>query len=154
MSLFSTFAIAGSALTAEKLRIDVIAGNMSNLNTTRTDDGGPYQRRTVVFAEQLEDARQRYGGTNSRTGQRVSDDENQGMGVRVHSIHSDQREPRMVYDPDHPDADEETGYVAYPNVEIAKEITDLITAQRSYESSSTVLKTAKDIYLRALEIGR
>lgn len=154
MGLFSTFAISGSALTAEKLRLDVIAGNMANLNTTRTDDGGPYRRRTVVFAEQLEEAREKYGG-NSRTGRhRESAVENPGMGVRVHAIYSDPREPRLVYDPDHPDADPETGYVAYPNIEVAKEVTDLITAQRSYEASATVLKASKDIYLRALEIGR
>ncbi|MFY9115402.1 MAG: flagellar basal body rod protein FlgC [Dethiobacteria bacterium] len=147
MSLFSMFRISGSALTAEKLRLDVIAGNLANMNTTRTARGGPYRRRTVVFAEQLDRERSRARLAD------VSRNE-PGKGVRVQNIYRDMRDPRLVYDPEHPDADAETGYVAYPNIEVVKEITDLITAQRSYEASSTALKTAKEIYLKALEIGQ
>ncbi len=147
MSLFSMFGISGSALTAEKLRLDVIAGNLANMNTTRTAQGGPYRRRTVVFAEQLDRER-------SRMKQADISRHDPGKGVRVQSIYRDMRDPRLVYDPEHPDADAETGYVAYPNIEVVKEITDLITAQRSYEASSTALKTAKEIYLKALEIGQ
>ncbi len=156
MSLFSSFAISGSALTAEKLRLDTIAGNMSNLNTTRSPGGGPYQRRTVVFAEQLEEARDRIVQSRGR-GRTVRKPEKPiepGMGVRVHAIYKDHRPARLVFDPDHPDADPETGYVAYPNIEVAKEVTDLITTQRSYEANSTVFKTTKEIYQKALEIGR
>ncbi|NLI69828.1 MAG: flagellar basal body rod protein FlgC [Firmicutes bacterium] len=147
MGLFSMFRISGSALTAEKLRLDVIAGNLANMNTTRTARGGPYRRRTVVFAEQLDRERSRMQQAGVSHGE-------PGKGVRVQSIYRDMRDPRLVYDPEHPDADAETGYVAYPNIEVVKEITDLITAQRSYEASSTALKTAKEIYLKALEIGQ
>ena len=155
MSLFSSFDISGSGLTAEKLRLDLIAGNLANVNTTRTPDGGPYQRRTAVFAEHLEEARRSMPGggppVQGRGSARGAEDQ-VGSGVQVASIYADPREPRQEYNPEHPDADEE-GYVEYPNIEVSKEITDLITAQRSYESSATALNTAKDMYQRALEIG-
>ncbi len=155
MNMFPEFRISGSALTAEKTRLDTIAGNIANMNTTRTAEGGPYRRRTVAFAEDLAEARQRTrrmivepfvpskavpAGFHSR-------------GVRVELILADHREPMMVYDPEHPDAGED-GYVLYPNVELAKEMTDMITAQRSYEASATAVQTAKSIYMKALEIGR
>ena len=164
MGMFSAFNISGSGLTAEKLRLDLISGNLSNMNTTRTPHGGPYQRRTAVFAEQLNRAQQENtvgprGGNGATVGAaEVGGGENgelpsPGAGVHVHHIHLDDAEPRMVYDPDHPDADED-GYVAYPNVEVAKEMTDMITAQRSYESNATSLNTAKEMYMKALEIGQ
>lgn len=154
MSMFSSFAISGSGLTAEKLRMDLISGNLANMSTTRTPDGGPYQRRTAVFAENLEEARgmrpEQHRPPMSRRGADGAGES--GKGVHVAAIHADQEEPRLEYDPQHPDANDE-GYVAYPNIEVAKEITDLITAQRSYESNSTAVNTAKEIYSRALEIG-
>ncbi len=153
MSMFSSFEISGSGLTAEKLRLDLISGNLANANTTRTPDGGPYQRRTAVFSENLEQARGAAQGQHPFPTARGADRQAQGpRGVEVASIYADPSEPRQEYDPEHPDADEE-GYVAYPNVEVAKEITDLITAQRSYEANSTAVNSAKEIYLRALEIG-
>lgn len=161
MSLFSAFNISGSGLTAEKLRLDLIAGNLSNMNTTRTPQGGPYQRRTAVFAEQLNEAQQRGAGRTAGAGAEVGGPgpagqsyDSPGSGVRVDRIIPDPNEPRQVYDPEHPDADEETGYVEYPNIEVAKEMTDMITAQRSYESNSTAVNTAKDMYMKALEIGQ
>lgn len=153
MSMFSSFGISGSGLTAEKLRLDLIAGNLSNMNTTRTPDGGPYQRRTAVFAESLEQARSERPDHRPPMSRRGREGEHlAGQGVDVAAIYADPREPRLEYDPEHPDADEE-GYVEYPNIEVAKEITDLITAQRSYEANSTAVNTAKEIYSRALEIG-
>ncbi|NLY39463.1 MAG: flagellar basal body rod protein FlgC [Firmicutes bacterium] len=145
MSLFTAFEISGSALTAEKLRLEVIAGNLANMQTTRTPEGGPYRRRTVVFAEAL--AAQRTRGANQKGGAFP------GRGVRVERIYADRGEPQLVYDPEHPDAGAD-GYVRYPNIELAREMTDMITALRSYEANATAVNTAKSLYLKALEIGR
>ena len=141
MELFRSFQISGSALTAEKLRIDIIAGNLANMQTTRTAGGGPYRRKTVVFGTELARAScQRPPAFR-------------GQGVRVAALVEDPNPPRQEYDPEHPDADEQ-GFVAYPNIDLAKEMTDLITASRSYEANTTVVNTAKSLYLKALEIGR
>lgn len=139
MGLFSSFDISGSALSAEKLRLDVVSGNLANMETTRTPEGEPYRRKTVVFAERLS----QLDGAPSR----------QGSGVQVAAIADDPNPFRMEHDPEHPDADEE-GYVEYPNIDLAKEMTDLMTSSRSYEASSTAIDTAKSLYLKALEIGR
>lgn len=142
MELFRSFQISGSALAAEKLRIDVVAGNLANMQTTRTAAGGPYRRKTVVFSARLDHAA---GGQapSSRC----------GRGVRVAALVEDMNPPRQEYDPKHPDADEQ-GFVAYPNIDLAKEMTDLITASRAYEANTTAVNTAKSLYLKALEIGR
>lgn len=140
MELFASFQISGSALTAEKLRIDTIASNLANMQTTRTAAGGPYRRKTVVFAERL--ARVKEAPHNFR-----------GRGVRVAAVVEDPHPPRLEYDPEHPDAGED-GLVAYPNIDLAKEMTELITASRSYEANTTAINTAKGLYLKALEIGR
>jgi len=138
--MFASFQISGSALTAEKMRIDTIASNLANLQTTRTAAGGPYRRKTVVFAERLEQAR------NAPYAFR-------GRGVRAVAVVEDPHPPRLEYDPEHPDANEE-GFVAYPNIDLAKEMTELITASRSYEANTAAINTAKSLYLKALEIGR
>ena len=140
MSLFRSFSISGSALTAEKTRLDVVADNLANMQTTRTPRGGPYRRKTVVFAQHLERARRMPPAFR-------------GGGVKIQAVLEDPNPPRLEYDPEHPDADED-GFVAYPNIDIAKEMTDLITATRSYESSVTTINAAKNMYLKALEIGR
>lgn len=140
MELFRSFQISGSALTAEKLRMDVVASNLANMQTTRAAGGGPYRRRTVIFGERLAQARRLPRPF-------------QGNGVKVSAVVEDPNPPRLEHDPEHPDADEE-GFVAYPNIDLAKEMTDLITASRSYEASTTVINTAKSLYLKALEIGR
>lgn len=140
MELFRSFHISGSALTAEKLRIDVVASNLANMQTTRTAAGGPYRRRTVVFGERLAQAQR-------------PQRQFRGEGVRVAAIVEDPNPPRLEHDPEHPDANGE-GFVAYPNIDLAKEMTDLITASRSYEASTTAINTAKSLYLKALEIGR
>lgn len=149
MSYFSSFNISGSGLTAEKLRLDLISGNLANMNTTRTPEGGPYQRRTAVFSEKLDEAR---SPTMPSPLTRGASSEESSKGVEVSAIHRDPNPPRREHDPQHPDADDD-GYVYYPNVEVTKEITDMITAQRAYESNSTAVNTAKDMYLKALEIG-
>ncbi len=141
MELFRSFQISGSALTAEKLRVDTVSSNLANMETTRTLEGGPYRRKTVVFAERLSQARGEMPPVFRRNG------------VNVAAVVEDPNPPRLEYDPEHPDADEE-GYVAYPNIDLAKEMTDLITASRSYEANTTAINTAKSLYLKALEIGR
>jgi len=140
MEIFRSFQISGSALMAEKVRVDTVAGNLANMQTTRTAEGGPYRRKTVIFAEKLS---------------RVRDlpPVYRGQGVNVAFVVEDPNPPRLEFDPEHPDANEE-GFVAYPNIEMAKEMTDLVTASRSYEASSTAVNTAKSLYLKALEIGR
>lgn len=140
MELFRSFQISGSALAAEKLRVDTVASNLANMETTRTAAGGPYRRKTVVFAERLEAVRRMPPAFR-------------GRGVRVAAVLEDPNPPRLEYDPEHPDADGD-GFVAYPNIDLAKEMTDLITASRSYEANATAINTAKSLYLKALEIGR
>lgn len=151
MALFDLFHISGSALTAEKLRLEVISGNLANMNTTRTAAGGPYRRRTVVFAETL--AACNNGPSVHAPANGAARGSAAGRGVRVQAILADHRPPRLAHDPDHPDAGED-GYVRYPNVDLAKEITDMLTALRAYEANSTAIDAAKTIYLKALEIGR
>ena len=153
MSMFPDFRISGSALTAEKTRLDTIAGNIANMNTTRSVEGGPYRRRTVTFAEDLQRSwKKRVIAEPFVPGREISR-AYPGQAVRIDRIIADHRPPMMVFDPEHPDAGED-GYVMYPNVELAKEMTDLITAQRSYEANTTAVQTAKSIYMKALEIGR
>ncbi len=142
MKLFNTMNISASGLTAERLRLDVVANNIANINSTRSGDGGPYQKRSVVFKEILD--KQLTGSTKSPAN---------GKGVRVSSIVRDQSPPRMVYYPEHPDANED-GYVAMPNVNLAVEMVDMITASRAYDANVTVLNTTKSMALKTLEIGK
>jgi len=145
MRVFSGMAISASALSAEKLRIDMVAKNVANMNTTRTPDGGPYQRRKVVFSELVGDAtRSRFVRLPSRGASR---------GVQVAAVLTDNAPPRMVHDPSHPDADAE-GMVAMPDINLVNEMVDLITATRAYETNVQVLNASKAMQLRALEIGR
>ena len=140
MELLPALAISASGLTAERLRLDLIAGNLANVNTTRTADGGPYRRQVPVFAERLRQAL----GQQSRSS---------GRGVEVAAIVADNSPPRLIYDPSHPDADDD-GYVALPNINVVMEMVDMITATRAYEANVTVLNAAKAMTMKALEIGR
>ena len=137
MGFLRSIDISGSALTAERLRMDVIASNVANAETTRTRQGGPYRRQQVTFTT-LADR---------------SDPVTRVGGVRVSSITESQEPPRIVYDPTHPDADAE-GNVAYPNVEMSTEMVDMLAASRAYEANVTVLNAAKMMAQRALTIGR
>ncbi|MCL5982021.1 MAG: flagellar basal body rod protein FlgC [Firmicutes bacterium] len=135
MRIFQAMQISASGLTAERFRLDLIASNVANVNTTRTEQGGPYRRKTAVFAERLDEA-SRAGG-----------------GVRVAAVSVDRTEPRLVFEPEHPDADA-AGYVAYPNINIVQEMVDMITATRAYEANVTAFNASKSMFLKALEIGR
>lgn len=139
MKLFGSLSISASGLSAERVRMDTISSNIANVNTTRTEDGGPYRRKVAVFSEVLE--------------QELAGDAKSLGGVQVAEIVDDPTPLKSVYDPTHPDADEE-GYVLMPNVEILNEMADMIVATRSYEANVTTLNASKSMYLKALEIGR
>ena len=127
--------------------MDVISENVANANTTRTEDGTPYRRKVVTFAQKGEQT------PFSKVLGRVSKGYT-GQGVKVDSIHEDyETEMNMVYDPSHPDADE-NGYVTYPNVNIITEMTNLIDASRAYEANSTAFNASKSIALQGLELSK
>ena len=132
--------VSASGLTAERLRMEVIANNIANANTTRGEDGGPYRRHEVVFATAYEDAL----GIN-RGGK--------GGGVRAEVVQTSGDDLPRVYKPGHPDADEQ-GYVTMPNVSLANEMVDLITANRSYEANLRVLRSFRDMAQQALSLLR
>lgn len=151
MALFTQFNIASSGMTAQRIRTDVISQNIANVNTTRTSDGGPYVRKQVVFTEKGHTA-QTFADVlhNTHLGRAGI----AGNGVKVTSIEEDTESGMsMVYDPSHPDADE-NGYVTYPNVNVVQEMTDLIDATRSYEANVTAFNAGKSMASKGLEIGR
>ena len=152
MGMFSSITIAGSGLTAERLRLDVIADNIANVNTTRTTQGGPFRRSRVIFAPRVEQPYWRSPFLPTYLQDAV------GQGVRVKSIQKDfATEARLVYDPTHPDAIKsgpKAGYVEYPNVNIVNEMVDMIEANRAYEANSAVIGGTKAMFMKALEIGR
>ena len=136
MMEFDIMNISASGMTANRLRIDVIADNIANAETTRAPEGGPYKRKRVIFAEYLRRAQRAY----------------KPAGVRVVKIDEDPSY-KLVYDPTHPDADE-NGYVKMPNVNVLREMVDLINAQRAYEANVTAFNTVKTMVNSALNIGR
>ena len=149
MSMFMGIDTAASGLTAERLRMDVISNNIANANTTRTDRGGAYHRRYVVFTP-----REREPETFEKTLMRaVGVRQNAGEGVRAVAIAEDPQQGPLVYDPGHPDANAD-GYVEKPNVNIVAEMVDMITAQRAYEAGTTAINAAKSMAAKAMEIGR
>jgi flagellar basal-body rod protein FlgC len=150
MGLFDAINASGSALTAERLRMDVTAENLANAQTTRGPDGQPYRRKEVVlqqrdgagsFGTMLTTAMGSRGGTGA------------ARGVEVGAIVEDQSGPRLKYDPGHPDANAE-GYVEMPNVNPVTEMVDLISAQRGYEANVTAIQTAKTMFTKTLDILR
>ena len=154
MSFLSTINIIGSGITAQHLRLDVISENVTNINTTRTEEGGPYRRKLVVFQAQnaTRDAF-RVAMAQARNGM-VSNAgfENSG-GVRVVEIAEDPSDFKLKYDPTDPDANEE-GYVELPNVDLVKEITDAMAASQAYSADVTAFNVLKGVISAGLEIGR
>lgn len=147
MGLFHSFDVSSSGLTAQRLRMDAISENIANVNTTRTQAGGPYRRKIVVFESRETEK------TFAEALQKSVNQQQLGNGVRVVGIKEDNTPFKMVYDPNHPDADA-TGYVRMPNVNVVTEMVDMISATRAYEANVTSVKASKDIALKALEIGR
>ncbi|MCP4691415.1 MAG: flagellar basal body rod protein FlgC [Desulfobacterales bacterium] len=145
MDFFSALNTSSSGLTAQRLRMNLISQNLANINTTRTAEGGPYRRKDVVIgASPIQD-----NFLDVLSGEMVSKPSN----VQVMGIVEDPRSPRLVYDPEHPDANPE-GYVAMPNVNLMEEMVNMISATRSYEANVTATKATKDMALKALEIGQ
>ncbi len=145
MSFFKSMDISSSGLAAQRLRMNVLSANLANAQTTRTPEGGPYKRQDVVFSAipsgtPFEDVLDEANGTQLKK-------------VRVVDIHQDTKEPRQVFDPAHPDSNED-GYVEMPNVQVMTEMVNMIAATRAFEANATALNDAKQMAMKALEIGR
>ena len=149
MGMFTAFDISASGLTAQRYRMDIISENVANANTTRTQNGDPYVRKVVYFEEK--------GVRGSDTFSHVLNSVSKnyaGKGVKVGKVLEDRKTPQnIVYDPSHPDADE-NGYVIYPNVNIITEMTNLIDASRSYEANATAFEASKAIAKQGLTMGQ
>ncbi|MDP8224556.1 MAG: flagellar basal body rod protein FlgC [Candidatus Lernaella stagnicola] len=138
-----TMAIAASGLQAQRIRLQAISANMANINTTRGPGGEPYQRLVPIFRpETLEN------GFHAELA-----DQRQLYAVRVEKVAPADREPLWVYNPDHPDADE-NGYVGMPNINVVEEMTDMLNAARSYEANMAALQTAKQMAKQAIDVGK
>ncbi len=146
MSFLSSMNISASGMTAQKQRLDVISENISNIETTRTEGGGPYRRKMVVF-QPIEP--QDFKSVLSKRAQ----EENAKGGVHITQLVEDQREFKAVYNPEHPDANAD-GYVLMPNVDLIKETVDAMSATRSYDANITAFNAIKMMATKALEIGR
>ncbi|NBI17397.1 flagellar basal body rod protein FlgC [Neglecta sp. X4] len=152
MAFLGSMNIVGSGLTAQQLRLDVISENITNLNTTRTEEGdGPYRRKIVVF--EAESGRNDFRmamasamGASNRGSERAG-------GVKVVEIAEDPSPFSISYDPTHPDADEE-GYLEMPNITLVKEITDAMAATQAYSANVTAFNTLKAVVARGMDIGR
>jgi len=142
MELITGVGATGSALNAQKTRLDLIAQNIANAQTTRSADGGPYKRQVVTFEAQLANRMAR--GAGQCAGQ---------TGVKVASISNDPTPGQKIYDPRHPDADAQ-GMVTMPNVNVSTEMVDLITASRTYEANLSVVKAARQMAQKTIDIGR
>lgn len=157
MGLFDSFGVAASGMTAQRLRMDVIADNVANAGSTRGQSEEPYRRKLVVFSEALDRAlvadASILDASRGAVGPAVLTGTEAFRGVKVVSIVEDSRPGPVVYDPGHPHADE-NGYVQMPNVDIVREMVDMISASRAYESNLAVFEAAKSMFLRALDIGR
>lgn len=138
--LLDSVRIASSGLGAERIRLEAIATNMANARTTRTEEGGPFQRRAPLFRAQPMGS---FGGELEAA----------SAGVEVVEVALDARPPRRVYDPGHPDADAD-GYVAYPDINVLEEMVDLMTTSHSYEANANVVDTTREMAMTALSIGR
>ena len=145
MGIFSAIDTSATGLSAERLRMDVISNNIANVNTTRTENGGPFRRQMVIF--------QSREGDPDASFPNISKLESVGRGVRVKSIMDDMSPFKLEYDPNHPDADED-GYVRRPNITVVHEMVDMITCTRAYEANVQCINSAKDMVSSALNIGR
>jgi len=140
MNLFQVLDVSGSALKAERLRAEIVAGNMANAETTRTPDGGPFKRRMVVFASQ------------PVTGSTPSDPA-AAQGVGVQQILTDNTPPVRRYEPSHPDADNQ-GYVSYPDIDPIQEMVDLMGAVRAYELNASAVQATKSMIQQSFDLLR
>ncbi|MCI8372746.1 MAG: flagellar basal body rod protein FlgC [Lachnospiraceae bacterium] len=147
MALFNAFNISATGMSAQRFRTDIISQNVANVDSTRTEDGEVYRRKAVTFSEKMDTP---FDHVLARVqGRHIT-----GTGVKVSSVYEDnETDLKMVYDPSHPDADE-NGYVTYPNVNIVTEMTNMIDASRSYEANVTAFNTSKSMAVKGLDIGK
>jgi len=137
MDPFGIFKVSASGLQAQRQRMNLIASNMANAHTTRTENGGPYRRKDAVFSVQP-----------------IAADPGEGLeGVQVVDVQEDQAPPQMVYDPGHPDADND-GYVASPNISVIEEMANMMMATRAYEANVAAFNISKAMLMKTFEIGR
>jgi flagellar basal-body rod protein FlgC len=165
IGLFSDLNISASGMRAERIRQNTISSNLANIETTRTEKGGPYKRQFAVMSADSDShdtysVNQQVKLTGAITDPNhvdipplgfPKDERFFGNGVRVDEIREDSRPPKMVYDPSHPDADK-NGYVAMPNINVVEEMTNMITATRAYEANVTAFNASKNMYMQALQI--
>ncbi len=143
MDIFASMHVSASALKAHRIRLNTISSNLANVETTSTPEGGPYKKKSVYFQSTPLSFKDHLD-SNMKTSI---------QGVEVTKIIEDPDPPKKVYNPSHPDANDE-GYVDMPNISVLKETVDMMSATRSYEANVTVIKSAKRMALKALEIGR
>ncbi|MDR2838565.1 MAG: flagellar basal body rod protein FlgC [Azonexus sp.] len=136
MSLFNVFQVSSSAMTAQSMRLNAVASNLANADSVVSADGKPYRAKEVVFEATP-----------------IGNNGDLSKGVRVRQIVENAAPPRMVYDPKNPAADEK-GYVAFSNVDVVEQMTNMISASRSYQTNVEVMNTAKTMLLRTLQIGQ
>lgn len=146
MKLFNSFDISATGMTAERTRMETISKNIANANVTRTSSGTPYRRQMVVFKQNETTPFSTYLSKCSNVLLK-------GKGVKISAIIEDKTPFKQVYEPGHPDSDS-NGYVQMPNVDITTEMVDMISATRAYEANMSSINTAKNMAMKALEIGR
>ena len=144
MDIFQTLSISSSALQAQQTRLNTISSNIANMETTRTPDGGPYKKKTVIFQSMPVASFDKHLSQSMK---------NATKGVEVSDIITINSPPKKIYDPSHPDAAED-GYVSLPDINLLKEMADMMSATRAYEANVTTVKSAKRMALKALEIGK
>ncbi len=145
MDFMTALDIGASALSADRTYLNIISMNLANVKTTRTEEGGPYRRKSVVMAAVDVD--------DSFSKQMQSALDRELKGVRVMDIVADERPMRQVYEPGHPDANAE-GLVSYPDINVVEEMAHMMTVQRNYEANVATIDTVKTMYMKALEINR
>ena len=146
MGYFSSLDVSASGMSAQRMRMDLISQNIANANTTKTEDGTPYRRQTLVLGTDITTPFSKYLSGTSKNA--LGDGK-----VKIQGIVEDSSDFRRVYEPDNPEADEE-GYVSYPNVDIVTEMVDMISASRSYEANVTASTASKNMAMQALNIGK
>ena len=145
MSLFSTLSVSASGMSAQRQRTELLVENLANSDTTRTPDGGPYRRKDVVFAADPEASEFQSLFENQVNAS--------GVGVRVAQVVTDTQPPEKRYMPGHPDADAD-GYVAFPRVDPAEEMVDLMSASRGYQANVAAISAVKDMIARSIDLFR
>jgi flagellar basal-body rod protein FlgC len=139
VGFYTSIEVSATGLSAQRLTMDTIANNIANVNTTRTAEGGPFKRQLVVFAQKNEPTAQAAGAVDD-----AGDPARSRAGVDVVGIVNDQSPDKLIYDPSHPDADPQ-GYVHMPNIEVVKEMVDMMAASRAYEANVTAIQEARQM---------